>query len=97
MNVTGEESSEEDESSGDDRSLENKTLGNRMASQPDISKDHRLHDQGQYERLYTWLYFDVLRGYICKICKIYYGSKSCPSGGNRGAWSHASVKFKKKP
>ena len=50
-----EESSEEDESSGDDRSLENKTLGNQMALQSDIRKDHHLHDQGQYERLYIWL------------------------------------------
>ena len=43
----GEEHSEEDESLGDDRSLENKTLGNNMALQPDINKDHCLHDQGQ--------------------------------------------------
>ena len=44
----GEGSSEEDESSGGDSSLENKTLGNHMTPQSGISKDHRLHDQGQY-------------------------------------------------
>ena len=33
----GEESSEEDEKAGDDRSLENKTFGNYMTSQFDIS------------------------------------------------------------
>ena len=54
----GEESSEEDERSGDDKSLKNKILRNHMTSQSDISKDHHLHDQGQYERLYTWLYFN---------------------------------------
>ena len=53
-----EESSEEDECSGDYRSLENKTLGNHMALQSDITKDHCLHDQGQYDCLYTWLYFN---------------------------------------
>ena len=69
-----------------------------MASQSDISKDHRLRDQGQYERFYAWLYFNnALRGYMCKICGMYYGSKPCSSGGNRGAWSHASIKFKKNP
>ena len=71
----GEESSQEDESSCDDRSLENKTLGNHMASQSDISKDHRLRDQGQYERFYAWLYFNnALRGYMCEICEMYSGS-----------------------
>ena len=82
----GEVSSEEDESSGDERSLESKTLGNRMTLRSDISKDHRLHDQGQYECPYTWMYFNnALRGYMCKICEMYYSSKPCPSGGNRGA------------
>ena len=91
-----EESSEEDESSGNDESLENKTLGNHMASQSDISKDHHLHDQGQYECLYTWLYFNNdLRGYMCKICEMYYCSKPCPSGENWDAWSHKGIKFKK--
>ena len=91
-----EESSEEDECSGDDRSLENKTLGNHMALQSDITKDHCLHDQGQYDCLYTWLYFNhALWGYMCRICERYYGSKPCPSGGNWGAWSHTGVKFKK--
>ena len=42
----GEESFEEDESSGDDRSLENNTLGSHMTSQSDISKNHCLHGQG---------------------------------------------------
>ena len=79
----GEESSEEDESSSDDRSLENKPLENHKASQCDISKGDCLHDQGQYECLYTCLYFNnALRGYMCKICEIYCGSKPCPSGGN---------------
>ena len=31
---------------------------------------------------------------LSKICP---GSKPCPSGGNRGAWSHTRVKFKKNP
>ena len=53
-----EESFEEDESSGDDRSLESKTLGNHMASQSNINKDHCLHDQDQYKSLYIWLYFN---------------------------------------
>ena len=32
---------------------------------------------------------------MCKICEMYYGSKPCPSGENRGAWSHTGIKFKK--
>ena len=91
------ESSEEDETSGDDRCLENKTLGNHMTSQSDISKNHCIHDQGQYEHLYTWLYFNNgLRGYLCKICEMCSGSKPCPSGGNQTALSHTSEKFNKK-
>ena len=57
-----------------------------MTLRSDISKDHRLHDEGQYECPYTWIYFNnALRGYMCKICEMYYSSKPCPSGGNRGA------------
>ena len=26
-----------------------------------------------------------------------YGSKQCPSGGNRGAWTHKRLKFKRNP
>ena len=32
------------------------------------NKDHRLHGLGQYEQLYTWLYFNnALREYICEL------------------------------
>ena len=90
-----EESSEEDESSGDDGSLENKTLGNHMASLSDTNKDHRLHDQGQYECLYSWLYFNnALQGYRCKVCELYYSINPRLSDGNQGASSHTDVKFK---
>ena len=40
-----EEISEEDESSGDDRSLENEIFGNHMVSQSDTRKGNRYHDQ----------------------------------------------------
>ena len=63
--------------------LKKKTLGNHTALQPDTGKDNRLHNQGQYECLCTWLYFNhVLRGYMCKICEMYYGSKPCSPGRN---------------
>ena len=54
----GEESSEEDESSDDDWSFGNEKLGNHMVSHSYTNKGHRLHDQGQYKHLYTWLHFN---------------------------------------
>ena len=89
-----QESSEEVKSSGDDGSFENETLGNHIASQSDISRDHCLHDQGQYEHHYASLHFNnPPRGYISKMCEMYYGSKTCPFGGNQGAWNHTGIKF----
>ena len=38
--------------------LLNEILDNKMALQSDISEDHCFNDQGQYECLYTWLYFN---------------------------------------
>ena len=59
-----------------------------------IKKDHRLYDQARYESLYSWLYYkQSAKGYMCKICDVYYGVSPCPSGGNRGAWSHKAVTF----
>ena len=67
-----------------------------MALQSDISKDHCFNDQDQYECLYTWLYFtNALWGYMCKIWEMYCSNNSCPSCGNRGAWSNTCVKFEK--
>ena len=34
---------------------------------------------------------------MCKISEMCYGSKPCPSGGNRGAWSHTDLKFRNTP
>ena len=65
-----------------------------MALSSDISKDHCLYGQDQYECLYTWLYFNnASQEYMCKICEMYYSSKPCPSVGNRDAWSHTGIKF----
>ena len=48
----------------------------------------------RYESLYSWLcYKQSEKGYMCKICDIYYGASPCPSGGIRGAWSHKAVTF----
>lgn len=89
-----QESSEEVKSSGDDGSFENETLGNHIASQSDISRDHCLHDQDQYEHHYASLHFNnPPRGYISKMCEMYYGSKTCPFCGNQGAWNHTGIKF----
>ena len=53
-----------------DRSLKSKTLGNHMTLQSDISEDNCSHDQGQYECLYNWLYFNnALWGSCVKYVK----------------------------
>ena len=38
-------------------------------------------------------YSQSLHGCMCKICNIYYGSSSCPTNSNCGAWSHKPVTF----
>lgn len=56
--------------------------------------DHRLYDQSKYENIYPWLYYNqAIHGYMCKICDVYYATTACPSGGDRGAWSHKGVHF----
>ena len=56
--------------------------------------DHRFYDQSRYEKMYTWLYYNQSeRGYMCKVCQVYYRNSPHFSGSNRGAWSHVSVKF----
>lgn len=93
--ISEEEESSEDESSEEDYSEEENTETPQEAG---LKKDHRIHDQTQYERLYSWLYFNSnLRGYMCKVCEMIYGCEPCPSGRNRGAWSHNAVKFKDNP
>ena len=65
-----------------------------FAKEKDIASDHRLYDQSKYERVYTWLYYNhTLNGYMCKVCDIFYTGTECPTGGDRGAWSHVAVKF----
>ena len=44
--------------------------------------------------MYTWLYYNQSeRGYMCKVCEVYYGNSPHSCGSNRGAWSQTSVKF----
>ena len=48
--------------------------------------------------MYTWLYYNQSeRGYMCKVCEVYYGNSPHSSGSNRGAWSHVGVKFNDNP
>ena len=65
-----------------------------FASPGMIKDDHRTYDQSCYENMYSWLYYSQsVHGYMCKICEIYYGSSSCPTNSNHGAWSHKPVTF----
>ena len=83
------------DSSSDDESSENyQEKGPSFASSNDIESDHRFYDQSRYEKMYTWLYYNQSeRGYMCKVCEVYYRNSPHFSGSNRGAWSHVSVKF----
>ena len=63
-----------------------KLVNTGFASPGMIKDDRRIYDQSRYENMYSWLYYSQsLHGYICKICKIYYGSSPCPTNLNRGA------------
>ena len=92
-----DDSSEHESSSSDDEIMESEpmTVNTGYASTTLIQADHRIYDQSRYENLYSWLYFSqAMHGYMCKICEVFYGPLTCPSGGNRGAWSHVAVNFK---
>ena len=49
---------------------------NTGLANPRLIKDnHRIYDQSRYENIYFWHYYSQsYHGYMCKICKIYYGS-----------------------
>ena len=67
-------------------------------SSNDIESDHQFYDQSRYEKMHTWLYYNQSeRGYMCKVCEVYYGNSPYSSGSNRGAWSHIGMKFNDNP
>ena len=67
----------------------------RFANSEEIRRDHRLFDERRYEKEYTWLYYKFnKKGYLCKICEVFYRESSAKPGGSTGAWSHNAVIFK---
>ena len=50
------------------------------------------------KKKYTWLYYNFnKKGYLGKICEVFYGESSAKPGGSSGAWSHNTVIFKDNP
>ena len=67
----------------------------RFANSEEIRRDHRLFDERRYEKEFTWLYYKFnKKGYLCKICEVFYRESSAKPGGSTGTWSHNAVIFK---
>ena len=44
--------------------------------------------------MYDWLYYSqVAHGYMCEICRVFYGKSPVPTRRERGTWSHNVVIF----
>ena len=70
----------------------------RFANSEEMRRHHHLFDKRRYEKEYTWLYYSFnKKGYLCKICEIFYGESSAKPGGSREAWWRNAVFFKDNP
>lgn len=93
--ASSDELASSDESSSDD---ESNVVDMEFAPPKTLLADHRQFDHSRYEQLYKWLYYSHLKkGFMCKVCSVFYGDTSSQSHGSRGAWSHKGVVFKDNP
>ena len=55
-----------------------------FADSEEIKRDHHLFDKRRYEKEYTWLHYNFnKKGYLCKICEVFYEVSSTKARGSR--------------
>ena len=82
----------------DSEEEENEVTQFPFAGKETSKLDHRQFDHTKYEKLYKWLYFNqVKKGFMCKICEVFYEDTPTPIHGSCSAWLYKGVTFKDNP